>query len=308
MKRRLIDSPFHPHLLPGIRNNPDSLSHKEQPAILCKHTEAARIIFQNPAEIFNLHFSPAVNVTTGSPKQDLTEPASPKAAPRPADGVIFSAFSFFASKTSSALRVCFLFYRYFMQKKAQKLPRSRWGFLPDQAAGFHFSFLKTFFCRVHTPGLLHFLSSSDMPDPDSFCRSYFCYGTSIRSLKSTRAVLHTDPIPAELPLPVVLQQHCRLRFFRCLRFNGFFRRSFYGWLRGRRFRLEQPLELVSQSLSVLVFGRRRFFVGSAVALTETDSADASLPLLCIFEFLTAKSSIINTFERMENYITDYDSL
>ena len=51
---------FQSHLLPGIRNNPDSLSHKEQPAVLRKHTEAARIIFQNPAVIFNLHFSPAI--------------------------------------------------------------------------------------------------------------------------------------------------------------------------------------------------------------------------------------------------------
>jgi hypothetical protein len=69
-------------------------------------------------------------------KQDLTEPASPKAAPRPADGVIFSAFSFFASKTSSALRVCFLFYRYFMQKKAQKYPAAAGVSCPIRLRGF----------------------------------------------------------------------------------------------------------------------------------------------------------------------------
>ena len=108
------------------------------------------------------------------------------------------------------------------------------GQVKGQAVGFHFPF-KNIFCRVHTPWLLHFLSSSDMPDPDSFCRSYFCYGTSIRSLKSRRAVRHTDPIPAVLPLPAVLRQ--------------------------------------------------------------------SLPAV-----FTAKSSTVNTFERMENYIADYDSL
>ena len=45
---------------PGIRNNPIPSPTREQPAVLCKHAEAARIIFQNPAVIFNLHFSPAV--------------------------------------------------------------------------------------------------------------------------------------------------------------------------------------------------------------------------------------------------------
>lgn len=65
---------------------------------------------------------------------------------------------------------------------------------------------------------------------------------------------------------------------------------------------------VSVAVGVGVSVGVAFFAGSAVALTETDSADASFPSCVFSEFLTAKSSIINTFERMENYITDYDSL
>ena len=98
-----------------------------------------------------------------------------------------------------------------------------------------------------------------MPDPDSFCRSYFCYGTSIRSLKSTRAALHTDPIPAELPLPVVLQQSLPAAFLPLPAFQRFLPPQLLWLAQGSAFRLEQPLELVSQSLSVLVFRSASLF-------------------------------------------------
>ena len=135
MKRHLIDSPFHPHLLPGIRNNPDSLSHKEQPAILCKHAEAARIIFQNPAVIFNLHSPKARSDGTC-----IAESTSPP-------GGWSDFFCFFFFRIQNLLRFAGLLFvlSLFYAEKSTKIPRSRWGFLPDQAAGFHFSFLKTFF-------------------------------------------------------------------------------------------------------------------------------------------------------------------
>ena len=146
-----------------------------------------------------------MSVTTGSPKARSDGTCIAESSSPPGGWSNFFCFFFF--RIQNLLRFAGLLFilSLFYAEKSTKIPRSHWGFLPDQAAGFHFPF-KNIFCRVHTPGLLHFLSSSDMPDPDSFCRSYFCYGTSIQSLKSTRAVLHTDPIPAELPLPAVLRQ------------------------------------------------------------------------------------------------------
>ena len=128
------------------------------------------------------------------------------------------------------------------RKKHKNTPQPL-GFPARSGCGVSFLFFKNIFCRVHIPGLLHFLSSSDMPDPDSFCRSYFCYGTSIRSLKSTRAVLHTDPIPAELPLPVVLQQSLPAAFLPLPAFQRFLPPQLLWLAQVSASRSGQPLEL-----------------------------------------------------------------
>ena len=128
-----------------------------------------------------------------------------------------------------------------MQKKAQKYPTAAGVSCPIRLRGF-ISLFKNIFCRVHTPGLLHFLSSS------------------------------------ELPLPVVLQHVTAgcVSSAACVSTVSSAAASMVGSGVGVSVGAAVGVG-VSVAVGVGVSVGVAFFAGSAVALTETDSADASIP-------------------------------